>query len=241
MDLAQLRNRGYTVVPGVVEPPVIARLLAALRDVGGIDVEDPATWPGKRTQVPMGGHQAQWDVRQHPGVHAVFAEVYGDERLAVSQDRLGVKLPGEGPLGIHLDEDPDTGPRVYGGLVYLTDAPAERGAFCCVPSLRGTREGFGSPPDLDGHEIVPVPGRAGDLVLWDIRLQHGNMANRDRSPRVVQYVSMFPHGAWRDTPEDHQRLWREGRDWQDEKGPPDHEPAELTALGRRLVGLDPYG
>ena len=240
MDLAQLRNVGYTVVPGVVGPEVVAPLLDALREVGGIDVEDPATWAGKRTQVPMGGHPAQWAVRQHPGVYAAFAEVYEDERLAVSQDRLGVKLPGEGPLGIHLDEDPDTGPRVYGGLVYLTDAPAERGAFCCVPGLRGTREGFGAPPDLDGHEIVPVPGRAGDLVLWDIRLQHGNMANTDASPRVVQYVSMFPHGVWRDTPEGHQRLWREGRDWQDSEGPPDHEPAELTALGRRLVGLDPY-
>jgi hypothetical protein len=241
MDLARLRNVGYTVAPGVVGAELIGPLLAALRDVGGIDVEDPATWPGKRTQVAMGGHQAQWDVRQHAGVHAAFAELYGDERLAVSQDRLGVKLPGEGPLGIHLDEDPATGPRVFGGLVYLTDAPAERGAFCCVPSLLGTREGFGSPPDLDGHEVVPVPGRAGDLVLWDIRLPHGNMPNRDSAPRVVQYVSMFPHGTWRDTPEGHQALWREGRDWQDEHGPPGHVPAELTPLGRRLVGLDPYG
>jgi hypothetical protein len=240
MDLAQLRNVGYTVVPGVVGPVLIARLLDALREVGGIDVEDPATWASKRTQVPMGGHPAQWAVRQHPGVYAAFAEVYGDERLAVSQDRLGVKLPGGGPLGIHLDEDPDTAPEVYGGLVYLTDAPAERGAFCCVPSLRGTREGLGSPPDLDGHEIVAVPGRAGDLVLWDVRLQHGTLANTDSAPRVVQYVSMFPHGAWRDTPEAHQALWREGRDWQDEQGPPDHEPAELTALGRKLVGLDRY-
>jgi ectoine hydroxylase-related dioxygenase (phytanoyl-CoA dioxygenase family) len=110
-----------------------------------------------------------------------------------------------------------------------------------VPSLRGTREGLGAPPDLDGHEIVPVPGRAGDLVVWDIRLQHGNLANRDRAPRVVQYVSMFPHGDWGETPADHQRLWREGRDFQDPEGPPGHEPADLTALGRRLVGLDPYG
>ena len=215
MDSERLRNVGYVVVPGVVEAEVVAALLDALREVGGIDVGDPATWAGRRTQVPMGGHQAQWDVRQHPGVHAAFAEAYGDERLAVSQDRLGVKLPGEGPLGIHLDEDPETGPHVFGGLVYLTDAPAERGAFCCKPR----------------DEIVPVPGRAGDLVLWDIRLPHGNLANTDTSPRVVQYVSMFPHGVWRDTPEGHQRLWREGRDFQDEQGPPDHEPA--------ILGIEP--
>ncbi len=241
MDLEQLQRDGYTVVEGVVEAPVIARLLGALREVGGLDLEDPSTWPGKRTQVPMGGHQAQWDVRQHPGVHAAFAAAYGDERLAVSQDRLGVKLPGEGPLGIHLDLDPDTDPHVFGGLVYLTDAPAERGALCVVPSLRGTREGLTGPPALDGHEIVPVSGRAGDLVLWDAYMQHGNLANRDSAPRAVQYVSMYPHGAWGETPADHQRLWREGRDWQDEQGPPDHVPAELTPLGRRLVGLDPYG
>jgi len=93
MDLAQLRNVGYTIAPGVVEGSVIARLLDALREVGGIDVQDPATWAGKRTQVAMGGHQAQWDVCQHPGVYAAFAEAYGDERLAVSRTGSASSCP----------------------------------------------------------------------------------------------------------------------------------------------------
>ncbi len=225
MELAGLRRDGYALVPGVIEPAAVARLLEALRDVEGLDLADPASWGGARASVPMGGCQAQWDVRQDPALHAAFAAAYGDERLAVSQDRLGIKLPGAGALEIHLDVEPEAGPSVFGGLVYLTDAPPERGAFCV---------------ERDGR-IVPVPGRAGDLVLWDVRVPHGNLANSDRLPRVVQYVSMFPHGAWGDAPADHQRLWREGRDWQDDHGPPAHRPAELTPLGRRLVGIEPYG
>jgi Phytanoyl-CoA dioxygenase (PhyH) len=242
MDLGRLRRDGYAVVPGAIDAAHVGRLLDAVREVEGLDLDRPETWAGVPERVPMGGHQAQWDVRQHPALHAAFAAAYGDERLAVSQDRVGVKPPGSQAMGIHLDVDPDAGPRVYGGLVYLTDAPAEAGAFCCVPGLLGSRAAWEEEPvDLGDHAVVPVPGRAGDLVLWDVRLPHGNLANRSRSPRVVQYVSLFPHGAWGDRPQDHQALWRSGRDWADELGPADHRPAALTALGRRLIGLQAYG
>ena len=225
MDVEGLRRDGFAVVRGAVEPPIVERLLAELRRLEGLDLADPASWAGARESVPLGGCQAQWDVRQHPAVYAAFAAAYGDERLAVSQDRLGIKPPGAPAMEIHVDIDLGAGPFVYGGLVYLTDAPAERGAFCVER----------------GERVEPVPGRAGDLVLWDARVPHGTLANRTELPRVVQYLSMFPHGAWGDRPEDHRRLWREGRDFQDDHGPADHRPAELTPLGRRLAGLERYG
>jgi hypothetical protein len=45
---------------------------------------------------------------------------------------------------------------------------------------------------------------------------------------VVQYVSMFPRGAWGESRDAHVEQWRA------------NGQAALTPLGRRIVGLDPY-
>ena len=254
MDVEQLRRDGYTVAEGVVGPEVIEPLLEVAQEVSGVRMDDPSTWTLEREILPLWGHQAQWDLRQHPAVHAAFAAMYGTERLAVSQDRVGVKLPGMRGMRIHHDVDPHHPPTVYGGLVYLTDTPPERGAFRCVPGIfRELDSWLERHPDAgidlvdpEGHEIVPVPGRAGDLVMWDVRLPHANGENLADAPRVVQYISMFPHGAWGDKPEDHASLYRSGRTFEGWRGEPGHDivqswpPAELSPLGRKLVGLDPY-
>jgi len=107
-------------------------------------------------------------------------------------------------MRIHHDVDPHRPPKVFGGLVYLTDTPAERGAFRCVPGIFRDLPGWlERHPDAgidvvdpEGHDVVAVPGRAGDLVMWDVRLPHANGENLADAPRVVQYVSMFPRGAW---------------------------------------------
>jgi hypothetical protein len=237
MDLAQLRNVGYTIVPGVVGPELIEPLLALAQEASGVVLDDPSTWDPDAAELlePL-GHPAQWALRQHPPLYEVFAAVYGRRELAVSQDRLGVKVPGRRGMRIHHDVEPHDPPATFGGLVYLTDTPPERGAFRCVPGivwewdawLARNPEATVAVVDPGEHEVVAVPGRAGDLVVWDVRLPHANGENLSQAPRVVQYVTMFPHGSWGDTPEGHAEQWRSSGQ------------TELTALGRRLVGLDPY-
>jgi hypothetical protein len=260
--VSSLRERidfdGYAVAEGVVEQSHIDALLALAESMWGFRLDEPATW-GRWPddyRPAVWGHQAQWDIRQHPPVHRAFAEVYGREDLWVSQDGLAVKPPGSPGLPLHWDVHPDIGeyPRVLQGVLYLTDVTAEQGAFRCLPTLFRDRDGWvkrhpdGPIWDIDaeGHDVVPVCGKAGDLVLFDTRLPHSNGDNVADTPRVVQYVTMWPPNPWGQQAESHQAIWRTGR------AHPDHRvrkgwdhaelwpPAQLTPLGRRLLALEPW-
>jgi hypothetical protein len=97
---------------------------------------------------------------------------------------------------------------------------------------------------IEGREIVNVPARAGDLIVWDSRLPHGNSKNTSSEPRIAFYVMMRP------IVEDLRRMnvdsWRTGRCipwWRDRPGYDRIEPwppAALTQLGRHLLGLDDW-
>ena len=129
MDLEQLRRDGYTVVEGVAGPEQIEPLLALAQEASGVVLDDPSTWdPDGDELLKRWDHQAQWDLRQHPPLYEAFAAAYGERDLGVSRDRIGVKVPGRRGMRIHHDVEPHSPPRVFGGLVYLTDTPPERGA-----------------------------------------------------------------------------------------------------------------
>ncbi|HVX58011.1 MAG TPA: phytanoyl-CoA dioxygenase family protein, partial [Candidatus Saccharimonadales bacterium] len=87
------------------------------------------------------------------------------------------------------------------GILYLTDTPAEQGAFTCVPGFHRQIDQWldslpvGSDPrqqDLHALGSRPIPGRAGDLIIWDHKLPHAARPNRGPRPRIVQYVNMYP-------------------------------------------------
>jgi Phytanoyl-CoA dioxygenase (PhyH) len=95
------------------------------------------------------------------------------------------------------------------------------------------------------QEIVAVPAAAGDLIVWDYRLPHGNSRNRSTIPRMAFYVAMYP------TADERLRKvaiesWRTGRCvpwWCNRPGYDRVEPrppANLTGLGRQLLGVDPW-
>jgi ectoine hydroxylase-related dioxygenase (phytanoyl-CoA dioxygenase family) len=258
--LEHFRAHGYARVEHVVDAAHVRAILAALHDATGVDRADPATWAVASAWPPLWAHQAQWDCRQHPAVHRAFADVWGREDLISSQDGVGVKPPlttrsrAAQALSIHWDLDPRHHEASVQGVLYLTDVSAEHGAFCCVPALFADLDGWlarhpgaGTQDiDLEGHEIVPVPGRAGDLVLFSSRLPHGNGENVAATPRVVQYIAMWPAGFWGDTREDHAERYRSGTanpEWRSRPGWDHPQPgpaAALTPLGRRLAGVDAW-
>jgi len=213
--------------------------------------------------VEMYQHQALWDNRQHPKIHQAFSEIWDDEKLWVSLDRANMKPPARddrpewGHQGmIHWDMDTTKRPIQFGvqGVLYLADTAEDQGGFQCVPGFNNTFEEWvktqpedrnPNHPDLADLEVKSIPGKAGDLLIWHKLLAHGNGHNTSDKPRLAQYITMSP--APKDNEEARQgriKAWQErrplsgwpgdSRDWEHER----QEPAVLTELGRKLLGVD---
>lgn len=212
--------------------------------------------------VEVYNHQFLWDNRQCPKVHAAFADVWGTEKLWVTIDRANLNLPikpgHEYKAFIHWDYDPETKPQNVQGVLALADQDDENmGGFQCIPELFRTYDTWKLTqpvnrnyfePDVTGFEPVKVKMKAGDLLIFNSMLPHGIRANRSGNKvRLAQYIAMMP------AEEDNEPLreWRI-RSWRDRIAPEGYafpgdprkweltkyETAELSPLGRKLLGLD---
>lgn len=271
-DLDFFRGNGYVILHDAVPPQNLQAVVDAIFEFLGMDPNDPEDWyrPPHRTNgmVELYQHQALWDNRQHPRVHQAFSEIYGTEKLWVSEDRVCMK-PTMHPAHpeydhkgfIHWDVDTSKLPLPFRvqGVLALTDTTEDMGGFQCIPGFHrdlaqwiATQPPDRNPyqPDLSalppGMKVMPIPMKAGDLLIWDTLLAHGNGHNVSNRPRLAQYITMFPAG---DEAQARERIDR----WQNRKKPPHDRAfpgdprrveelygrtAELTPLGRRLLGLE---
>ena len=214
--------------------------------------------------VELYNHQYLWDNRQYPKIHEAYTDIWGTDKLWVTIDRANLNLPirpgYEYKAFIHWDYDPDTKPQNVQGVLALADQTDENmGGFQCVPELYRTfdtwkltqpadRDYF--KPDVSGFEIVKVKMDAGDLLIFNSMLPHGIRANMSGNKvRLAQYISMMP--AQEDNEE--LRQWRISS-WREKKAPEGfafpgdprgwektkYPTAELSPLGRKLLGLDKW-
>ena len=213
--------------------------------------------------VEVYNHQTLWDNRQCQRVYDAFVDVWDDEHLWVSIDRANLNTPnrdGRAFSGfIHTDINTTLEPLPVNvqGVLSLVNSDTETGGFQCVPELFRTfeewkkrqpaeRDGF--KPDVTGFEVYPVPMKAGDLLIFNSLLAHGIRPNTSENKvRMAQYISMSP-AVSDDAALREQRIcsWRERRapegyafpgdprEWERTK----YGAAELTPLGRRLLGVD---
>jgi len=165
-----LHANGYAVVPRAVPTALTAAVVSDIEDHFGWPVADPGPWYGDPEVPPLGfvtdegkfvprmfHYPSMWAVREHPAVHAAFADILGTPALWVSIANVCVKLPAHpdhtdyGSNGfIHFDrlrwslsnpdeavdqsKNPDTD-MFLSGLVALTDTEANMGGFQCVPGI----------------------------------------------------------------------------------------------------------
>lgn len=222
----------------------------------------------ERGMLPFFHDQTLWDNRTYPKVYEAFKELLGTEKLWVSLDRVNMKLPKRdshprlNQSFIHWDRDTSNltfplraGESGLQGVLYLADTAADQGGFQCVPEIYRDLESYiarqpadrnPTIPNLDGYGITPIPGEAGDLLIWDALLPHGNGENLSNDIRFAQYILMHP--ADEDNAQAREARIRafercestflpgDPRGW--ERGESRGKPAQLTALGRKLLGLD---
>ncbi len=270
-DLASFTEQGFIHVPQVVSKEKCEAVIAALFEFLGMDRDNPEDW--YRSPLKPGGmvelyqHQALWDTRQEPRVHSLFSDLLGTEKLWVTIDRAGFKPPRHAAHPeydhkgfIHWDVDTSRLPVRFGvqGVLYLTDTSADQGGFQCIPGFHRNLEEWirtqpedrdPRVPDTTGLNVTPIPGKAGDMVIWSNLLAHGNGHNVSGSPRFSQYISMFPAPPDGQGDRDQRvKCWRDHCPPGTPIFPGDPRAleqslgrtAELTALGRRLLGVDPW-
>ncbi|WP_175409737.1 phytanoyl-CoA dioxygenase family protein [Streptomyces sp. TRM64462] len=167
-------------------------------------------------------------------------------------------------IELHWDVDTTLGvpPQRVQGIIALNDTRPELGGFQCCPELFRLFDRWKAAQPADRDPVRPAVDRAefpvvrpelkaGDLLIWNGLLAHGVARNTSRDGvRAVQYLSMMP------ALEGHETLRTSRVDSWRRLSTPDwnrtlvgdairHESlrygtAELTGLGRRLLGLDPW-
>lgn len=208
-ELAAWDRDGVVVLRQAVarhEAAAIADHLWALQDAVP---DDPATWYRRRgngIMVQSFQHPAMEVPRRSPRIHRAFAELYGHADLIASTDRLSFNPPVSADYhfpGPHLHWDASLTPPIpfeTQGILYLTDTTADQGALRVVPGFHhrlaagwlDTPEGR-DPRTIDlSAQAIPIPGQAGDLVIWRQDLPHGASPNVAAVPRLAQYITLYP-------------------------------------------------
>jgi len=218
-DLAFWEEHGYVVVHDAVAAATREAAAEALWKHLGAQRDEPDTWYRRSDHgimVQYFQHPSFAAIRHSPRIHKAFAQLWGTADLWSTTDRVGFSAPERdgfkfpGPH-LHWDVSVKT-PIPFGtaGILYLTDTPAEQGAFTVVPGFHRWGEAWlhelpaGANPraqNLYALGARPLGGRAGDLIIWHQALPHGASPNRGQRPRLVQYVNMFPtrfeeHEEW---------------------------------------------
>ncbi len=266
-DLEFWDEHGYVVVREAVPIENCRAAEQAVWDFLEMDGDNPESWyptdpPRRGIMVEIYQHQALWNNRQYPRVHQAFSEIWENEKLWVSFDRASMNPPERddwkfpGPY-LHWDMSLDDMPvrlKVQ-GVLYLADTPGNQGAFTCIPGFHRKLESWlkSLPSDANPRHVVreyqeqaePIAGKAGDLVIWHSALPHGSSPNSAERPRMAQYITMSPApNGGKDTSEGRITGWKErltglGKN-QKEKEHNQGKTADLTPLGKKLLGLEPW-
>jgi len=216
--------------------------------------------------VEVYNNQHLWNNRQTQKVYDAFVDIWGMEKLWVTIDRANLNFPirpGFEYKGfIHWDYDPETKPQNIQGVLALADqTDINMGGFQCIPWLYRNYDTWklSQPedrnrfqPDMTGLEdkLVKVPLEAGDLLIFNSSEPHGIRPNISGDKvRIAQYISMMPAqeeneslkewriNSWKNkiSPEGY-AFPGDPRNWEQTK----YEQAELSPLGKKLLGLEPW-
>jgi len=229
--LSFMEKNGYLVLPGLINHDLCDQIVEEMFHFGekllAIDQKGDFTSKGNRL-LPFHGCVDMWHVpsiyqlRQHPYLYSIFAQLCKTPRLCATIERVGMKPPpvvsgdsvpgfskngkskvfGQTKLELHTDLNPwFSAPHQpqFQASVCLRDCPRGGGGFFLLPGFHladkmneykrryeavekavppNSNEVFC--PFLDSShakEVVEIPMKRGDLVIWNSFLPHASGLN----------------------------------------------------------------
>ena len=204
---SQLREDGWCVVPGVLDPAATAhaleRLWAAADEVArlGVPTFMPVLDPNAsnvRVFYLLELDPLFRQLIQHPTALEMVRALIGEPFL-ISNFTANIARPGSKSMALHSDQslvvpEPWEQPWALNVIWCLTDVTFENGATLFIPgSHRWTRRGE-VPADAD-RRLRPFEAKAGDFVVMDGRMWHTSGANitadQDRALLFAYYTRPF--------------------------------------------------
>jgi fumagillin biosynthesis dioxygenase len=207
----QLTEHGLTVMEGVLPPPEIARVKAALSR--GIDSDRQNSVPlhgfsfdpdEKNTRVfdLIGKDQIFRDLVTHETAMALVHYLIGEDVL-LSNFSANVTAPGSGAMGMHADQGYVPAPWPPYPLAInvgwaLDDFTVTNGATRFVPGSH--RKDHGPQWGHDYREAIPIDCKAGAIFVMDARVWHQTGANtsgdQTRAGLFAYYIRAFLRPQW---------------------------------------------
>ncbi len=223
-DVASYRERGYLLVPDVLDGPTLdtvsremARILDGARAVTThSDVYDlePGHRPDaprvRRVKTPHRFFPVFQQLLRHPRLVAILRDLLGDA-IRLHGSKINLKAPRYGsPVEWHQDWAfyPHTNDDLLAVGVMLDDCGSDNGPLLVVP---GSHRG----PTFDHHadgrfcgaidpaairdeiaRAVPLTGRAGSMSFHHVRLVHGSAQNVSSLPRTLLLYEYGAADAW---------------------------------------------
>ena len=187
--VAEIAERGFTVLPDVLDPDQVAALV---EDLGRIEAQEQIRAAGNGFEgtatlraYNLLRHGPLWEaIPVHPDVLAVVDGVLGRGCLVSSLSSIRI-MPGETAQPIHADDQliPLTQPHppvVCNTMWALTDFTDANGATRLVPGSH-----LKDSPEFGGdYPTVAAEMSAGDVLVWHGSLWHGGGANTTDADRI---------------------------------------------------------
>ena len=208
-QLQRWKEQGYIKINGLVDERLcdaVSRLICTRLNA---DLARPETWYNNHPDwhglmLQLYQDESIYAIKTLPCIRQLFTELYQTSHIIANTEKVSFNPPESSTWKfrhnkLHWDIDfakPDL--QYIQGLVYLNDVPENRGPLTLVPGFHHQFEDWiKAYPDPDNAQEVmqttltgiPIPGKKGDIILWQQTLPHAASANYSDLPRFVQYIS----------------------------------------------------
>lgn len=188
-----LLDHGYSVLHGVLEPAVAARLKGKVEEIAASERAEGSAWyshGNQRVFMLLNRDHMFVELAENPVALEVAEQILGPD-LLLSSITANIACPGNSAQQLHADQQYVHEPWLHALTVQacwmLDDFTAPNGATRVVPDSHK----WGRTPSGEEPETIRITGKAGSVAFLDGRVWHGTSRNTTQSVRRAGIFSYY--------------------------------------------------